>query len=35
VVTTGPSSTAVDVYQYQVDGRLRDLKSQLLADHEK
>lgn len=35
VVTTGPSSTAVDVYEYQVDGALRDLKSQLLADHEK
>ncbi len=35
VVTTGPSSTAVDVYQYQEDGRLRDLKSQLLADHDK
>nr|WP_319472806.1 metallophosphoesterase [uncultured Sphaerochaeta sp.] len=35
VVTTGPSSTAVDVYQYQEDGKLRDLKSQLLADHEK
>lgn len=35
VVTTGPSSTAVDIYQYQEDGRLRDLKSQLLADHEK
>jgi UDP-2,3-diacylglucosamine pyrophosphatase LpxH len=35
VVTTGPSSTEVDVYQYQVDGKLRDLKSQLLSDHEK
>ncbi|MBI9095451.1 MAG: metallophosphoesterase [Sphaerochaeta sp.] len=35
VVTTGPSSTAVDIYQYQEDGRLRDLKSQFLADHEK
>jgi UDP-2,3-diacylglucosamine pyrophosphatase LpxH len=35
VVTTGPSSTAVDIYEYQKDGRLRDLKSQLLADHEK
>ena len=35
VVTTGPVSTAVDIYQYQVDGTLRDLKSQLLADHEK
>jgi len=33
VVTTGPSSTAVDIYQYQKDGSLRDLKSQLLADH--
>ncbi|MDY0288037.1 MAG: metallophosphoesterase [Sphaerochaeta sp.] len=35
VVTTGPTTTAVDVYEYQVDGALRDLKSQLLADHEK
>lgn len=35
VVTTGPSSTSVEVYQYQADGKLRDLKSQLLADHEK
>jgi UDP-2,3-diacylglucosamine pyrophosphatase LpxH len=35
VVTTGSSSTSVDVYQYQADGKLRDLKSQLLADHEK
>lgn len=35
VVTTGPSSTAVDIYQYQEDGKLRDLKNQLLADHEK
>ncbi|KAF5032763.1 hypothetical protein DSECCO2_613740 [anaerobic digester metagenome] len=35
VVTTGPSSTAIDIYQYQKDGRLRDLKSQLIADHEK
>ncbi len=35
VVTTGPSSTAVDIYQYKADGTLRDLKNQLLADHEK
>jgi UDP-2,3-diacylglucosamine pyrophosphatase LpxH len=35
VVTTAPSSTAVDIYQYQEDGSLRDLKSQLLADREK
>nr|WP_321297355.1 metallophosphoesterase [uncultured Sphaerochaeta sp.] len=35
VVTTGPSSTTLDIYQYQKDGSLRDLKSQLLADHEK
>ena len=35
VVTTGPTSTAVDVYEYQEDGSLRDIKSQLLADHEK
>lgn len=35
VVTTGPSSTDVDIYEYQVDGGLRDLKSQLLSDHEK
>jgi UDP-2,3-diacylglucosamine pyrophosphatase LpxH len=35
VVTTGPSSTAVDIYHYQANGKLRDLKSQLLADHEK
>ncbi len=35
VVTTGPSSTAVDIYAYQEDGSLRDIKSQLLADHEK
>lgn len=34
VVTTGPSS-AVDVYQYQTGGTLRDLKNQLLADHAK
>jgi UDP-2,3-diacylglucosamine pyrophosphatase LpxH len=34
VVTTGLFS-AVDVYQYQAGGTLRDLKSQLLADHAK
>ena len=34
VVTTGPSTTDVDIYQYKEDGSLRDLKSQLLADHE-
>ena len=35
VVTTGPSSTSVDIYEYQENGGLRDLKSQLLADHDK
>ena len=33
VVTTG-TTTTVDIYQYQEDGTLRDLKAQLLADHE-
>ena len=35
VVTTGPTTTSVDVYEYQEDGVLRDIKSQLLADHDK
>jgi hypothetical protein len=32
VITTG-AQDKVDVYQYQTDGNLRDIKAMLLTDH--